>query len=39
MHFQLSEKESQDHYLVDWIHPNYKYGVPLYCEAVLRGCK
>ena len=33
------EEESQDHYLLDWIHPNYKYGVPLYCEAALRGCK
>ena len=33
------EEESQDHYLLDWIHPNYQYGVPLYCEAVLRGCK
>ena len=33
------QESSQELYLVDWIHPNYKYGVPLYCEAALRGCE
>lgn len=26
---------TQTHYLLDWIHPNRRHGVAMYCEAVL----
>ena len=26
---------TQSYYLLDWIHPNRRHGIAMYCEAVL----